>query len=608
MEQDMRASFRLRSLTVVVLAIFSINLIAQGKSAQQTAGSGQSSNAALPGLSYAREQWNSELSSEPTGKNFRILCFALMPTRSGGTPFVIQSVAGITRENHSEVNCSPVDKDHPLIMDSILAVAIDARLADTTRIKLLNINVTTASGTVLSPNPIRPSFGSSTSSSNLGEAIYFLTWPVRIPGDAIPTVSVNASYTPPVQGQPWQPFRLYPPSSIVTPSKSPNGHFYETLDGGESGKDEPTTWNNLSAVSDGDCQWMPSQAPATGGGAPKAWTVSGLHPYLDIVSVPLSGLFYVQVNSAGCTSAKALPSFAQQQATTKDILPLSDGTFFDGTVQWRDTGGFNANCKEGKNGSAPRKSITTYATGQSVCNPSDLGRVYSVAIAGISARQAPFFPHAGEASISMAPAVWIDLGQTVPPTVTGTSASDIPIALNLTLPQSHSLYFYNLSSGVFVSTIHSPTFAFAAGATSTTNSGNAVQTSNTLLVDPVITLTRYIKPFDAERSWRAVDMIPALGLSFSLSAPTSNFYVGGSSEVLRYVQVNYGFAAAKVSALATGTYSASSATTPPTTQVFKTGAYFGLSFNISGLISSVTSGSSGGSSKSSSASSGSATQ
>lgn len=177
--------------------------------------------------------------------------------------------------------------------------------------------------------------------------------------------------------------------------------------------------------------------------------------------------------------------------------------------------------------------------------------------------------------------------------------------LNEPLPQTHSLYYYNVSSGVFVTSIRARTFGFAAGSSPITNTGKPIETGSSLIIDPVISLTRYIKPFDAERHWQASDLIPGVTLSFSLSSPTSNFYIGGSSEFQRYLQINYGFAIAKTPKLASRAFVSSSATSPATTQVFSKGAYVGLTFNISGLVQGLSSGSGGSKGSSSSSSSGS---
>jgi hypothetical protein len=225
-----------------------------------------------------------------------------------------------------------------------------------------------------------------------------------------------------------------------------------------------------------------------------------------------------------------------------------------------------------------------------VCDPDTGNRVYEAIVGGTSAMQAdkkPFnYPETGQQP------TWTDIGQYPPASVTGAAPSDQVITLlNLQLPQTHSLYYYNLSSGVLVTTIRTKTFAFSTSPS--INNGTPIRTGSNLLVDPVITLTRYIWPFDAEQKEHWKDLRPGVSLSFSLASPTSNFYIGGSSEFLRYIQLEYGLALAKVPHLAPNTYSAASSTAPNTVQSFAKGAYIGLSFNISGLIQGLT-GSGGG--------------
>jgi hypothetical protein len=92
---------------------------------------------------------------------------------------------------------------------------------------------------------------------------------------------------------------------------------------------------------------------------------------------------------------------------------------------------------------------------------------------------------------------------------------------------------------------------------------------------------------DAERPFRKHDLIPGLTLGFSLSNPTTNFYMGGSSELfIRNLQLVYRFSLNRVTALdaASVQYSAS---TPATHQIYAKGGFVGLSFNISGFIQSL---------------------
>jgi hypothetical protein len=184
---------------------------------------------------------------------------------------------------------------------------------------------------------------------------------------------------------------------------------------------------------------------------------------------------------------------------------------------------------------------------------------------------------------------WTDIGIYPPAAVTTASVTEIQTnAISIPLAQVHTLAYYNVDSGVFVSTIRIPSFAYTTPPT--INNGTPVQTSSTLLVDPVITLTRYFWGFDYERREHASDWRPGLSLSFSMSSPTSNFYVGGSSEVIRYIQLNYGFAIAKVPRLSPGAFAPSSSTTPATFQVFAKGGYAGLTFNLSDFVKSLVKG------------------
>jgi hypothetical protein len=129
-------------------------------------------------------------------------------------------------------------------------------------------------------------------------------------------------------------------------------------------------------------------------------------------------------------------------------------------------------------------------------------------------------------------------------------------------------------------------------------------------VDPVLVLTVYIVPVDAERpmrfkgsgAWR--DYLPAPSFGISLSNPTTNFYVGASNEVLlRNLQIFYGasfhntalkLAPGATQALWGGTGAAPTAATVPG---FQKGPFVGVTFNLSSFIQSLFSGGGGGAAK-----------
>jgi hypothetical protein len=240
------------------------------------------------------------------------------------------------------------------------------------------------------------------------------------------------------------------------------------------------------------------------------------------------------------------------------------------------------------------QAITLYHNGDPMCeSPS------TIYTAVISSKAGEFSGDQDPLRIEAEPLSWYDVGPAPPSSVTGLLASEQTLSSlpSITLPQSHSRFSFNVASGLLVTTLRTKTFGYAPTATSNTaNSGNVVQTGSTLLIDPVASLTKYFVAFDAEKKWSPKDLVPGLTVSFSLSAPTNNFYVGGSTEFARYLQLEMGYVAARLPQPATGSYVSTSSTTPPTNMVFHSGAYIGISFDISGLISGMGGSSGGGSS------------
>ena len=172
--------------------------------------------------------------------------------------------------------------------------------------------------------------------------------------------------------------------------------------------------------------------------------------------------------------------------------------------------------------------------------------------------------------------------------------------LNLVLPQVHPLYYYNVATGVVVSTLRNPTFTRGlAGPTAQggTAQYTTIKDNGDVQVAPVLLFTAYLHPFDAEREWHPADLIPGASFGFSLSSPASSFYFGGSVEVRRNVQFTAGLNLAKITALANAGYvDPSSSAAPVTKQQLGKGAYFGLTLNID-FIKGLFGGGSGGGSK-----------
>jgi chaperonin cofactor prefoldin len=202
-------------------------------------------------------------------------------------------------------------------------------------------------------------------------------------------------------------------------------------------------------------------------------------------------------------------------------------------------------------------------------------------------------------------------------------------------PQVHSLYRYNLSTGVVWSALRAPSFSRVAtgnylpagcdptmsvvttgsttstttgtttitgttvstttGTTTTTSPGTSITTTcmptyQTLQVAggprvlPVLMFSYYWTKRDTQTkvgSWSWAIPVPAIGMS--LTSPTDNFFLGGSSEFkfLRNVQLVYGAHLGRVLKLgANGFQNPTDSTAPQTTTSLHVDPFVGLTFNI----------------------------
>jgi hypothetical protein len=560
--------------------------------------------------------------------------------------------------------CANVNPSEPLLMNEIFVVAIDMTgWSDETldRFRILNINVTNQQGTPLNPTPIRPGISAPTATIAEGAAkakpktrVYYLTWPNQMPGDTIPTLSINLIYRPVAPGLPWQESTFYPAGSIVIPpadgNSTTNGHYYLAVNSGFSSDKQPDfssaavpiptfpvgaagqglTWTDMGTISvyPAPTAWQAntlfakgshvvpqtpngyyyeaqqdgvsgSKSPAfpvnVGGtvpdGAKQAWlnkgltsvnpaTISNWQPstaYAQgalVAPNPGNGHYYVASNSG--ISGPNPPAF-----------PTTTGTAVTeaSTLLWMDVGTtLPSSFKNLKTWA----SNTAFFVGDVVQDPAS-GHYWSVVQAGISgANKPPSSVPAPKQVTGDGGIEWQDLGTSLPSGVSslGTTPSDQTVSLlNYTLPQVHALSYFNIASGVVVSSIRTPTFINTNN--SSAPSPNWTKTNNGLTVDPILSLSVYIKPMDAERAFQKSNLIPAPTIAFSLSSPTTNYYFGGSSEFFfRNIQLVYGLSISRVQSLAPSDQQFS-ATTPVTRQVFAHGGFVGVSFNILGFIQSV---------------------
>ncbi|MGI8771464.1 MAG: hypothetical protein ACR2JE_08495 [Acidobacteriaceae bacterium] len=176
---------------------------------------------------------------------------------------------------------------------------------------------------------------------------------------------------------------------------------------------------------------------------------------------------------------------------------------------------------------------------------------------------------------------------TVPPPAAG----EYPITLlDLTYPQVHQLSHFNIATGVVGSSLHNSNFLRlqTTGATGTSGQPGYVpadyvttKISGSPQVFPLLMFSAYFTPFDAERKWHRSDLIPEPGVGFSLSSPSTDFFLGGSSEIRRNVQIVGGLHIGKTTSLVKPPFDdPTSSTAPTTTQDFNLGAFAGLTFNI----------------------------
>ena len=157
----------------------------------------------------------------------------------------------------------------------------------------------------------------------------------------------------------------------------------------------------------------------------------------------------------------------------------------------------------------------------------------------------------------------------------------------VSFPQVHTLYHYNVATGVVVSSLRNPSFsrvesAVAAGGKSA--QFQTVKDNGNVYAAPALFFTAYLfGAMDAEREWQPDwnNLKPQPSLGFSLSSPADNFFFGFSSEIRRNVQLVYGYHLGKINKLApTLVNDPTSSTAPATVQRFKGGAYVGVTFNI----------------------------
>jgi hypothetical protein len=181
------------------------------------------------------------------------------------------------------------------------------------------------------------------------------------------------------------------------------------------------------------------------------------------------------------------------------------------------------------------------------------------------------------------------VGDTVP-TVTVTAlvktVTEPLQLLQTSLPQVHTLSYFNIATGLIASTVRDKTFSRVESAAA---SGSAPLQFKTVTqtgdpkVMPALFFTAYLfRPIDAEVPFERGDLIPQPSVGFSLSSPSTDFMFGFSSEFFkRNIQLVYGYHYGQTTHLVPGQIDdPTSKDAPQTIKRFDGGAFVGLTFNI----------------------------
>jgi hypothetical protein len=398
-------------------------------------------------------------------------------------------------------------------------------------------------------------------------------------------------------------------------------------------------------VADGTIVWAADSSPPDGFWKPNTPFGKGF-----VVSPPEDASQTWKAMNAGSSGVVPVHPVFPVLESHIIIEPSSDAVT-DGTIFWADLGvvrppdlpaGSQMTWRPGNQGGIYQSDDIIF-----VPRPGG-GRYYQALNSGTAGDKSPFL-----AMNAPLPLTWQDSGATAPASVASGQPPDQTVSLiNLTLPQTHSLSYFNISAGVIVDFKRPPVFGFvpatassvpgytpapptatnpsstniysvnaASGCTvgsittgtppsATTNNYAyecpALVSSGPHPVDPVLVLTGYIPPIDAEKPlnykgrawWR--DVLPGPSVGLSLANPTTNFYVGGSTEFpVRNMQVFFGLAFHSISTrlspgstqpLWGGTGTAPAVATVSTLQK---GFFLGMTFNLSGFVQTLLGGGGG---------------
>ena len=338
---------RLRSLCVFVLLCGAVCFAdTPKKKGAQTSPSDTGGNAGQqPGLSYVRADWSDDLVL-PADRRRVVLCYKLKAISPNSVqPLILEPThsielvcAGTTDPQGVEAcrptgtnswnPCTTIDDRHPLLTRDKIVVAVSATDDAIQGLEVLNINVTTQQAAPINPAPVRPTITTTPSAAGGGTPathIYYLTWPDRLYGDTVPTVTISGVYSPPgaIAATPaWSMTTGYSKGDTITA----NGHLFSATNDGTSGASPPA---------------FPLAPGATvQDGAPNGvtWKESGpvtvpptdqMVTLLNLALPQVHQLYYYNVTTGVAASTLKNPTFLRlQQTPPPNSPPSATPTYF----------------------------------------------------------------------------------------------------------------------------------------------------------------------------------------------------------------------------------------------------------------------------------------
>jgi hypothetical protein len=182
-----------------------------------------------------------------------------------------------------------------------------------------------------------------------------------------------------------------------------------------------------------------------------------------------------------------------------------------------------------------------------------------------------------------------DVGITYPVDGDDGEKSEPVTVVRSVLPQVRSLYRFNLSAGMALSSLDEvkysrKTLTADDPDTADVHEGayQTVKTGNTFQIQPLVAFTVYWLPMDIQETFAWTDLLPSPTIGFGLLSPLDNLYLGFSHEFVRNLQLVWGLHLGKVTHLLDEDADALElrfADAPKTVQAFEAGLFGSIQFN-----------------------------